>query len=437
MSGVAWPSMRLKHLCLRGPEYGLNESATSYAEDGVRFLRTTDITDRGELTSRDTAVFLPLALTSTAVLRDGDLLLSRSGTIGRSLEYREARHGPCSFAGYLVRFRPKRSVSSRYLFYFTKTQGFNDQIAADVIQTTIQNFNGQKFSGMTLPYPPPDEQRAIVDFLDEKTAAIDALIAKKERLIELLQEKRQAVITQAVTMGLDPNVPMKDSGIEWLGRVASHWQVAPLYARFSVQLGKMLDSSRDDGSGGFPYLRNANVSWEGIAIDDVKTMSLTAADRARYRLSAGDLLVCEGGANANVVGKSAIWRGQINECYYQKALHRLRARSDADLAEFLLYAMWCAFIRGAFVADANPNTVFHLTAEKLRSRRFAFPPLEEQRAIVEALQHRLAMLEQLTKKLETSTVALREYRQALISAAVTGKLDVTKALDRSASLEAP
>lgn len=415
----------LKYLCSRTVEYGANEPAASYVDDGVRFLRTTDITDDGRLTPSELGVFLPKELAADFLLETGDLLLSRSGTIGRALLFDRERHGECAYAGYLVRFRPRNDVQPRFLFYFTKTTIFDDQIAAAAVQSTIMNFNGQKFASMLIPLPEPNLQSAIASFLDRKTAAIDAVIEKKERLIELLQEKRQALITQAVTKGLDPNVPMKDSGIEWVGHIPANWDVAPLYSRFTVQLGKMLDSSREDGSRGYPYLRNANVHWGRLDLADVKTMVLSSADRARYRLSHGDLLVCEGGANINVVGKSAIWRGELSECYYQKALHRVRPCRARESSEFLMYALWSAFAHGVFIAGANASTVFHLTAEKLRAHRFAFPPAPEQLRIAEYLERHTSSLDRLADRTRQSVEQLFEYRQALITAAVTGKLDLS------------
>jgi len=141
--------------------------------------------------------------------------------------------------------------------------------------------------------PPLPIQKAIAGFLDRKTAAIDALIEKKQKVLDLLAEKRAALINQAVTKGLDPNVPMKDSGIPWIGEIPAHWQMAPLYSRYSVQLGKMLDSSRQTGAALAPYLRNANVQWDRISTDDLREMDFSPSDRKKFALRAGDIMMCE------------------------------------------------------------------------------------------------------------------------------------------------
>jgi type I restriction enzyme S subunit len=261
VTGGAWPELRLKDVCQRSAEYGANIPSDAYVDgsDGVRFLRTTDITEDGRLQPAEAGVYVPAALARTATLEGGDLLVSRSGTIGRSLLYDADQHGPCSYAGYLVRFRPRENMDPRFIFYWTKSAGFVAQIAQDSIQTTIENFNGKKYAAMRLPAPSRDAQQRAADFLDRKTAAIDALIAKKERLIELLEEKRQALITQAVTKGLDPSVPMKDSGTEWLGPIPAHWRVA----RAKHAMARIVDCPHSTPhyveEGEYPAIRTADM----------------------------------------------------------------------------------------------------------------------------------------------------------------------------------
>ena len=294
------------------------------------------------------------------------------------------------------------------------------------VRERAPRFRFARLKDAYLPVPPPDAQKAIADFLDRKTAAIDALIEKKQKLLDLLAEKRAALINQAVTKGLDPNVPMKDSGIPWIGEIPAHWSAAPLYSRYDVQLGKMLNTSRVSGQFLAPYLRNANVQWDRIVLSDLKEMDFSAADRMKFALRPGDILMCEGGANAKVIGRSAVWEGQLAECYYQKALHRVRSFADGEVPRFLLFAFRAACDLGVFVADANAN-IFHLPAEKLRVLRFAFPPPEEQAEIVETVDAELRRSRATAAAVGAQIQRLREYRQALITAAVTGQLDVEAA----------
>ncbi|MEQ9497935.1 MAG: restriction endonuclease subunit S [Deltaproteobacteria bacterium] len=392
----------------------------------MRFLRTTDIQDDGRLRPDDDGVFVPERLVTNYILKCGDLLFSRSGTLGRGYLHMESS-APFAFAGYLVRFRPKYDHDPRYLFYASRSTSFLNQINADAIQSTIGNFNAEKYGNIRVWVPPFEQQRAIADFLDRKTAAIDALIDKKRKLLDLLAEKRAALINHAVTKGLNPDAPMKGSGIPWIGEIPTHWAVAPLNSRYSVQLGKMLDSSKVTGTRLAPYLRNADVHWDRINTTDLPQMDFSASDRKKFELRAGDILMCEGGANQKVVGRSAIWSGSLAECYYQKALHRIRlTRSEAshEQPRFLLFAIQAASDVGLFVADSNAN-IFHLPAERLRILRFPFPPPDEQKRIVRELDRALASSRAAEGTIGDQIERLHEYRQALITAAVTGQLDVT------------
>lgn len=358
-------------------------------------------------------------------LRAGDVIITKDSESWEDIAVsafvpKKPEDVVCGYHLALIRAN-EELLDGRYLFRAFSARGINDQfrIAANGITRFAL---GQDAIGTALfPVPPLPEQRAIAVFLDRETARIDTLIAKKERLLELLEEKRTALITRAVTKGLDPAVPLKESGVEWLGEVPTHWAIAPLYSKYDVALGKMLDEKRITGAHLAPYIRNVNVQWDRLAIDELPTMDFEPAERAKFRLSVGDLLVCEGGE----VGRTAVWRGELAECYYQKAVHRLRAHHPEQSPRFLFYLMHAAAKLGVFVAGANPNTINHLTAEMLGHHRFPFPLPEEQRRIAEFLDAETERLDALTAKVRHAIALLREYRTALISAAVTGQIDVS------------
>ncbi|RYD68806.1 MAG: restriction endonuclease subunit S, partial [Verrucomicrobiaceae bacterium] len=216
----------------------------------------------------------------------------------------------------------------------------------------------------------------------------------------------------------DPNLS-KPSGIEWLGDVPAHWSVVPVAYRYNVQLGKMLDSTKITGTRLRPYLRVFDVQWGSINTDELPQMDFAEDARAKFHLVPGDLLVTEGGSYP---GRSAIWTGKIDECYYQKALHRMRAHlTEEDSTRFLYYVMSWAANQGVFVAGGNETTIEHLPAEKLRRYRFTFPPISEQLAITDFLDAELAKFDTLTAEAQRAIALLQERRTALISAAVTGQ----------------
>lgn len=200
--------VRLGNIVTSPLRAGLDESAPPLAPGLVRYVRTTDILGLNELRNEDFAVGVEPAIVHGADLRHGDILLTRSGSLGTG--YVHLREEVMAYAGYLVRIRvdPSRA-SSRYVAWWTQSSHCQDQIATGATRSTIDNFSASKMAAMKIPLPPLDEQRAIADHLDRETAKIDALIAEAERFIELAQERRAALITAAVTGQLE--IPAEES----------------------------------------------------------------------------------------------------------------------------------------------------------------------------------------------------------------------------------
>lgn len=196
-----WTVKKLKNVCSQSALYGANIASSHYEGEGVRFLRTTDISDDGAL--KNGGVFVHATLVEDYMLNDGDLLISRSGTVGRSFLYKSQHHGPCAYAGYLVRFVPSSDVLPEYLLLFTKTQAFHKFLQVMAISSTIENVNGEKYANAPFCIPPLQEQSAIATFLEKETAKIDILIEKCETAIKLLKERRTALISAAVTGKID------------------------------------------------------------------------------------------------------------------------------------------------------------------------------------------------------------------------------------------
>jgi len=198
-----WGITKIKHICSESAVYGLNESSDNYEDEGIRLIRTTDIDEYGNLNEKINGVFISEEKARGYVLKTGDILLSRSGSIGLSLYFDEKKYGKCTYASYLVKFRTDKFNCPRYLFYFTKSSSFYHQIQLDAISSTISNFNGQKYANMKLPLPSYHEQKAIANFLDQKTAEIDSLISDIQNQIAKLKEYRQSLIYEAVTGKID------------------------------------------------------------------------------------------------------------------------------------------------------------------------------------------------------------------------------------------
>lgn len=417
-----WVTKKL-HYWISGYGSGTTPSRDEeYSADGTPWVTTGEL--RENIVSATEKCVTQEALKNNSALKvhpAGSLVIAMYGaTVGRlGVLGVDASLNQACFA-----IHPSEKI--RISFLRNWFEGFRNELLALATGAGQPNISGDKVRNLLLPCPMDlSEQSAIVVHLDRETSRIDALVEKKTRFIELLREKRQALITHAVTKGLDPKVKMKDSGVEWLGEVPEHWAVCKLSFRYSVELGKMLDEKKLTKTSLVPYLRNQDVQWGAINTQDLPEMDIHPAELDRYTVMDGDLMVCEGGD----VGRAAIWRGESSVFGYQKALHRLRPRSqDTDVAEFFFFSLLTAKKRGVFEESDSKATIAHLPAEKFRQYRFAFPPKLEQREIADYVRVESERLDVLLTKTERSIELLKERRSALITAAVTGQIDLREAV---------
>lgn len=218
-----------------------------------------------------------------------------------------------------------------------------------------------------------------------------------------------------VPFGQADRVKLKETEV---GPVPEHWVVEPLDNVLESRLGKMLSPQAQSGKLPKLYLHNANIQWGRVALSDLYQMDFDDGDFDRYGLLPGDVLVCEGGE----VGRTAIWRGELQECYYQKALHRLRPRGNRIRAEFFMYHMMHAFlIRKSYGEVGTVTTIAHLPGVKLKVLPLPVPPLAEQDEIVGILA---AVDAKLTAE-ETRRAALDALFQSLLYHLMTGKVRVS------------
>jgi type I restriction enzyme S subunit len=371
-----------------------------------------------DLSPTETFLFTTEPCPESTVILNGDLLIGMDGDFNIC----QWKGGQAKLNQRVCALRGETDINTRFLLYCLSAPL---KIINDVAySTTVKHLASGEVLSIRLPAPPIDELKLVVAHLDRETSRIDALVNKKTRFMELLREKRQALITHTVTKGLDPSVKMKDSGVEWLGDVPEHWTVCKLSFRYAVELGKMLDEKRITGECLLPYLRNQDVQWDTVNIDALPQMDIAADEIDRYTVCNSDLLVCEGGD----VGRAAIWRGPNKTIGYQKAIHRLRPRSaTGDSAEFLFFSLVTAKARGVFEESDAKATIAHLPAEKFRQYRFAFPSLAEQLTIAASLRLNTTRMDALIQKTQHSIDLLKERRAALITAAVTGQIDLRQA----------
>ena len=290
--------------------------------------------------------------------------------------------------------------------------------------TTFLELSGDALGSFPASFPPLTEQTQIARFLDHETAKIDALIREQERLIELLKEKRQAVISHAVTKGLNPDAPMKDSGVEWLGEVPEHWVVGKLrwYATIQGGIAKGKDYE-DKKTISLPYLRVANVQAGYVDLTEVKEIAVLESEIDRYSLKSGDVLMNEGGDN-DKLGRGTVWKAEIDPCLHQNHVFAIRPNEHLN-PEWLAIFTQSSRARSYFYLNSKQSTnLASISSSNVMSLDLAMPPVEEQRHLLDFIAEELQRFNELHTQAETGILLLSERRSALISAAVTGKIDV-------------
>ena len=360
-------------------------------------------------------------------IKYGDVLFAGSGEtideIGKSAVNLMRQDACCG--GDVILFRPTQQIEARYLGYALDCRQAATQKATMGRGITIMHIYGTQMKYLTIPIPPLDEQSAIVRFLDNADRHIQRYIRARQKLIALLAEQKQAIIHQVVTGQIDVRTgrsfPVyKPSGVDWIGSVPEKWVISSLRHRYVQCLGKMLDSNRITTDHLLPYLRNVDVQWDRINIENLPKMDITPAEYDRYTVKRGDLLVCEGGE----IGRCALWSNELSRCGFQKALHRLRPRDmRQDMPRFMYYTLRSAAHSHAFT-DGHVSTIPHLTGDKLKAHRFPFPPLSEQKKIVRFLDSVTEAIDAATHRFRRQVTLLHDYRKLLIDDVVTGKIDV-------------
>ncbi len=419
-----WESRRLRTLA--SVELSNVDKKSVEGEVSVRLCNYTDVY-YNDVINKDlefmSATATPEQVTRFA-LHQGDVLITKdsespddiavSAVVGEDL--------PGVICGYhLAQVRPRAGVYGAFLARAFAAVGPRDQFHAVATGITRFGLSSDTIRSAAFAVPPLPEQNAIAAFLDRETARIDVLVAKKERLIELLHEKRAALITRAVTKGLDPNVPMKDSGVEWLERIPSGWDVFRLKFLLAAPLKYGANDAAELDDVDLPrYVRITDIDENDRLRDDTfKSISVERA--AEYFLQEGDLLFARSGATA---GKTFLYRRSWGTCAY--AGYLIRARLDAlkILPEFIRY-----FTASSAYWQWLATAVIQATIQNVRADRYGGllvprPPSAEQQVIAAYLDRETAGIDALVAKSHNAIGRLQELRTALISAAVTGKIDV-------------
>lgn len=367
----------------------------------------------------------PLAQVRRFALQPDDVLVTKDSETAADIAVaaRVRDQLPGVLCGYhLAILRPLPHVAGRFLLYALQSWPLAAQTEVAASGVTRFALSTGALASLTLPVPRRAEQLAIADFLDRETEKIDALVAKKQRLIELLQEKRTALISHAVTKGLDPDVPMKDSGIEWLGQIPERWRVSKMGRVAKVANGSTPSRERpefwEDGS--IPWLNSGKVNEEVIVAADQYVTPQATAECHLPPIGPGSVLVAITG-EGKTRGRAALLTIQSATSQHLAALQlRDSAMNSKFLWRYLQSRYW--WLRQE--SSGGGSTKAAITCEMLQAMPLVHPPLDEQTAVADYLDRALMDLKRLEKATAAGVGLLLEYRAALITAAVTGQIDV-------------
>ncbi len=391
---------RLKHACTDAGQYGLNIAASEYVEEGVRLLRTSDLSSNGAVESD--GIFIRGPVESRFLVRGGDILLSRSGTIGQAFSVPEPLEGS-AFAGFLVRFRADESgCDPRFIYFTTQSESFQGAIQSDAVTSTISNFNADRYANIPIRLPPLDEQRRIADFLDDQTTRIDKAIQLRQQQSEALLTRTRSQVAEVVDGLAETMVPLR---------------------RF---LKVRQETERID----LPVL--SVYRDHGVILKSTRTdnFNKTPEDLSRYqRVGVGDL----------VVNKMKAWSGSVAVSNHEGIVSPdyLVCQIDVGLRPFYLHhvlrsARWVSEmrIRSKGIRPAQERLYW----DDLAAIQIPAPSIEMQDELLSGVFARLYDYDEVKLPFDRAQALLKERKRSLISAAVTGEFDVSSASARAAGV---
>ena len=381
------------------------------------YIATKDINYEYSTINYDNGLRIPKGETNFKIaLPDSILICVEGGSAGKKIAY--TNQSVC-YVNKLASIQTIGENVSKFLYYVIKSHIFKNQFDLS-INGLIGGVSVLLIKNFCAILPPKDEQEKIASYLDEKIAKIDASISGKEKFIELLKEQKQIIINDAVTKGLNKNAKFKNSGVEWLGEIPSHWEVAKVSRFYQITIGKMLQPLKINFKDTLQdYICAANLGNNVLKIDNLKQMWFSETEHKLYKLKKGDLVVVEGGD----IGSCDIIKFNTKDLFFQNSIHRVRAKKDNNV-KFLRY--WLINLKKIGYIDliCNKATIPHFTKEKFEDLICILPPKDEQEKIVEYIENKISKIDKLLNLEQECIKSLKEYKASLIDSVATGKVKV-------------
>lgn len=420
-----WPSTRLRYVADLNPS--VRPDLLEAQDTEVSFLPMEAIGEDGSVNLERVR---PVAEVRNgySYFEDGDVAFAKVTPCfenGKGALMRGLQHGAGFGTSELTVLRPKSGTYGPFLNYVVQSVQFRQHGAGAMTGAGgLKRVPDDFTRDFKTPWPPLVEQQRIANFLDEQTARIDALIAEKEVLLGTLREHQYSYFSRLMTRGLDGAAPLKSTPYPEVGDIPTHWSVKRL--KFLGEVRSGVAKGKDHGERdvvSLPYLRVANVQDGYVDLTEVLEIEVGTHEVERYRLQKGDVLMNEGGDN-DKLGRGTVWQGQIDPCVHQNHVFAVRL-FDVELADWVARFTATDAARSYFFLRSKQSTnLASINQTNVRELPVPMPPREERQAILREIERASKAGAVLASHVEAHIALLREYRSSLISAAVTGQLDM-------------
>jgi type I restriction enzyme S subunit len=425
-----WEVKRLKRICHVFPSNV--DKKTVEGETPVLLCNYTDVYYNDQIVAD--MDFMPATATDDQIakfaLRAGDTIITKDSETADDIAV--AAHVPNDLPGvvcgyHLSMVRPREGIHGAFVKRLFDSAYAKSCFAVRANGLTRVGLSQYELDNVDMPVPTPAEQTAIAAFLDRETAKIDALIAEQQRLIELLQEKRQAVISHAVTKGLNPDAPMKDSDAVGMEKIPAHWDIKPLKHVVAVDSCGCYGVDPEESEITLPVATTAQIDTDGrFAVEEMPVRGFSSAELDRYRCGDGDILVVKSSGSAtNIIsGKAGYVDAETPLFIFSNFLMRLRPLTHFAAPRFIYWLLRSRLTRQRVEQMCATTTYPNLKVSEYTAAPIPLPPLNEQHVVAGFIDRHVKMSDSLIEEAEHAIALLQERRAALISAAVTGQIDV-------------
>lgn len=399
----------------------LNENTDNDYE--FEYIDIGSVSSGGKIQKTEKMKFSSAPSRARRLVKNGDVIISTVRTYLRAIApITEHAEKYVVSTGFCV-VTPIGEIDPGYCSYMLQSPCFVETVVAGSVGVSYPATNASDIANIDVCLPTYEEQTQIAAFLDRETQKIDRLIEKQQQLIKLLQEKRQAVISHAVTKGLNPDVKMKGSGVEWLGEIPEHWEAKSL--RFFGLCQNGINIGAECFGSGYPFISYGDVyNNRVLPLVGSGLVKSSDLDRERYSVKLGDVFFTRTSETIDEIGFSSACLGNIENATFAGFLIRFRPTTSHISIEYSKHYFGNILLRAFFVKEMNLVTRASLSQDLLKKLPVVIPPINEQLEIGEYLDAKLSTIDMLVKKAISAIVLMKERRIALISAAVTGKIDV-------------